>query len=185
MPFLSAFSELTPPFITSELGRFRANPANFAQTRPMLFLFVFLGFTHRLFRASSADSARIRPISRKFGQCCFFPRFWGLHPRLRITSPLVRLQGPATLGGASAERFATSRKPPPKFAKVHQLSQNFANFRKPCIISRILLHVPSLTHFTKKPNISQKFSPTKSAQIPQTLRVSQKFVNFAKSRKFR
>ena len=37
--------DLHPPFITSEFGRFRANPANFAQIRPIVFLSAFLGLT--------------------------------------------------------------------------------------------------------------------------------------------
>ena len=36
---------LTPPFITSKFGQFRANPANFMQIRPMLFLSTIFGLT--------------------------------------------------------------------------------------------------------------------------------------------
>ena len=36
---------LRPLFLTNKLGKFRANPANFAQIRPILFLSAFFGLT--------------------------------------------------------------------------------------------------------------------------------------------
>ena len=45
----------TPPFITSKIGEFRANPANFAQIRSILFLSTFFGL-HRLLHPRLFDS---------------------------------------------------------------------------------------------------------------------------------